>query len=563
MTVEIGRLPLPAATPHVPLLRRIYGFGSVFGKTVRDSRLATITVTAVLGAIIVGGGAAMADTYSTIASRRELAALSANLPPAMTGLYGNPVNVDTLGGFISWHYGAYFALLIGLWSILALSSTLAGEARQGSLEFAIATPLSRTRIALEKVGGHVVALTVAMALIGLATWVAGAAFGRMPGDAVTPEAAAGFAAGLGIRALFAGSIAFALASLASRGAAAGLAGSLMVASYVVNSYRAVVPALDSIAGLSWFAWMADHLPLAGRWDWGSVAVVALGCLLLLGVGVAAFARRDIGITGTLRAPGLPRVVLGVSGPVGRSFGEALPAALAWGIGLGLYALLMTATSRSFVDEIARMPSLAAMIRDLVPGIDMTTAAGFLQMLFIDFGLVLVGLAAATLVAGRAGDETAGRLELPLATPLTRIRWAVSSGIGVWLGMAVIVAFLALAVGVGVVLAGGDAVEPVVGTLALALYGVAMAGVGLAVGGLFGASYAGPAVAVVAIGTFLVDILGPALRLPDWLQQLALSAHMGEPMVGTWDLAGVAACIILAVGGLAVGAWGLDRRDVSG
>jgi putative exporter of polyketide antibiotics len=91
----------------------------------------------------------------------------------------------------------------------------------------------------------------------------------------------------------------------------------------------------------------------------------------------------------------------------------------------------------------------------------------------------------------------------------------------------------------------------------------MAAYGLAVGGLFGASYAGPAVAVLAIGTFLVDILGPALRLPDWLQQLALSAHMGEPMVGMWDVAGVAACLILAVGGLIVGAWGLDRRDVGG
>ncbi len=563
MAVELGRRPLPAATPHVSFGRRLYGLGSIFGKTVRDSRLGAIAVAALLGGIIIAGGATMANTYATLEARRELAALSANLPPVLTGLYGNPVNVDTLGGFISWHYGAYFALLAGLWSILALSSTLAGEARRGSLEFAVATPLSRRRIALEKVAGHVLALVAVMALIGIATWVTGAGFARMPGDEIPPDAAIGFAIGLGLKALLAGAIAFALGSFVGRGAAAGVAGALMFAGYVVNSYRAVVPAFDSIAGASWFAWTADHVPLAGRSDWGAVAVVAVGCVVLLGVGVVAFARRDVGVTSSIQAPAMPRALLGVGGPLGRSFGELLPTGLAWGIGLGLYGLVMSAASRSLVDEIARAPSLVEVVRNIVPGIDMTTPAGFLQLLFVDFGLLLVGLAAATFVAGRSGDETAGRLELQLVTPLTRFRWAFASGVAIWLAIGLVIILLAGAIGVGVVAAGGDALEPVVGTLALALYGVALAGIGLAVGGLVGPSLAAPVVVIVAIGTFLVDVLAPALNLPDWVHQAALSAHMGQPMVGTWDAAGIAACLGLAIGGLVLGAWGMGRRDVSG
>lgn len=39
--------------------------------------------------------------------------------------------------------------------------------------------------------------------------------------------------------------------------------------------------------------------------------------------------------------------------------------------------------------------------------------------------------------------------------------------------------------------------------------------------------------------------------------------MGEPMVGSWEAAGILACLILAIGGLIVGAWGMNRRDVSG
>jgi putative exporter of polyketide antibiotics len=144
-----------------------------------------------------------------------------------------------------------------------------------------------------------------------------------------------------------------------------------------------------------------------------------------------------------------------------------------------------------------------------------------------------------------------------------MRWAMASGVGVWVAIVVTVALLAVSIGIGAALAGDDAVQPVLGTFVVAAYGMAMAGIGLAVGGLTRSSYAGPAVLVVAIGTFLIDILGEALRLPDWFQQLALSSHMGQPMVGRWDGAGLLTCAVLAVGGLLLGAWGMNRRDVSG
>jgi putative exporter of polyketide antibiotics len=73
----------------------------------------------------------------------------------------------------------------------------------------------------------------------------------------------------------------------------------------------------------------------------------------------------------------------------------------------------------------------------------------------------------------------------------------------------------------------------------------------------------PAVVAYSIGTFLLDLLAPALRLPDWIGQLALTTHLGEPMVGRWDLPGIVACVVLAAGGLAIGAWGMNRRDVGG
>ncbi len=562
MTAEIERRPLPAVAPRVPFFRRVYGLGSVFGKTVRDSRLGLITIVALLGGIILAGGATMASTYGTLETRQELAKLSATLPPVLRGLYGDPVNVDTLGGFISWHYGAYFALLAGLWSILALSSTLAGEARRGSLEFALATPMTRRAVALEKLAGHLTALVVAMVLIAIATWITGAGFAKLPGDEIAPDAAVGFAVGLGAKALIAGSVAFALAGLIGRGAAAGLAGAIMVASYVLNSYRTLVPAFDVPANLTWFSWTRDHLPLAGQVDWPGVALVLIISIGLLTIGIESFARRDVGVTSAIRTPSFPRALLGIRGPVSRSYGEQLPSALAWGIGLGLYGFVMAVSSRVFTDELTRSPGLLEAVRNMVPGVDMTTTAGFLQLAFVDLGLILAALAAATFVAGRSSDETGGRLELLLSTPLTRDRWSIASGIGVWLAIATTIALLAVSIGIGVALADSDPWQPMVGAVALALYGAAMAGVGLAVGGLTRSSLAAPTVVVVGIGTFLVDFLAQALKLPDWVRQFALSSHMGEPMVGRWDEAGIVACLALAIGGLGLGVWGMRRRDVS-
>ena len=57
-------------------------------------------------------------------------------------------------------------------------------------------------------------------------------------------------------------------------------------------------------------------------------------------------------------------------------------------------------------------------------------------------------------------------------------------------------------------------------------------------------------------------MAPALKLPDWVNQLALTAHLGQPMVGTWDWAGMVACVVLALGGLALAGWGMSRRDVA-
>jgi ABC-2 type transport system permease protein len=561
MATEIRHLPLPAAAHHVSFTSRVLGLGGVFGKTLRDARLGILVIGALLGVMTLAGGWTMATTYGTTEARLELGRMAENMPPILRGMYGNPIRVDTLGGFVSWHYGAYFALLAGLWSILALSSTLGGEAQRGSLEFVLTAPRSRRSVAIEKVAGHVVAMGVVAAAVGAVAWATGALASTMPGDAISPVAAASFAAGLAVRALAAGAVAFALASFIGRGAAAGIAGALMFGGFVIQSYRTVVPAFDTLANASWFSWTAGHVPLAGQSDWTGVALATAFAVALLAIGVEGFARRDVGVTIPTPTLATPPVLVGLRGPLGRSFGDLLPRTLAWGIGLGAYGVLMAASSRALLDALAGSPAMAAIFRSIVPGIDITTAAGFLQLAFAELGFVLIGLAAATFVAARASDETSGRLELLLAAPLTRFRWTIASAAAGWLANSVVVVLLAAAVALGVGSVGQDPLTPAVGTLVLAAYGAALVGIGAAVGGVFRAEWAMPAVLGFAIGTFLVGFLAPALRLPDWVAWLALTTHFGKPLVGTWDAFGIGACLVIAIGGVVIGAWGMQRRDV--
>ncbi len=565
MTVHSGHLPSGAGRTTASTWSRIYGLGTVYAKTLRDSRLALLIMCGLIGGMFLATGAAFGTAYATSESRNELAALVNSLPPVMAGIYGNPFpgDIATLGGTIAWKGGGSLALIAALWSVLALSGTLAGESRRGSLEFIATTPLGMRRIAMEKLFAHLTGMAIVVVVLALVGAVTGAAFSTLPGDEISISAAVGFALWLGVVALASGSVAFAVAPFLGRGGAAAIAGAVLLGGYFVNGYQGAVPEFAPLANLTWFGWTAHFQPLTGQGDWLTLIPGALVAIVLFVVGVEAFARRDMGVTSRIPWPSMPGSLLGLRGPASRSFGERMPLAVSWGIGIGLFAFVLGAAARSFGDSLKQLaPDALEIFKSLFPTINLEGAGGFLELTFIMFGFILAGFAASTLINGWASDETGGRLELLLATPMSRVRWAIAGGLGVFASVGLLTLILALGVGLGSVIAGGDIATPFLGTIVIGLYALALAGVGLAVGGLLSTSFAGEAVAAVVIVTFLIDFLVPALKLPDWIRQLALTSHLGQPMVGVWDWAGMAACVVIAVGGLLLGAWGIARRDVS-
>ena len=565
MSAQPGAVPSGIGRTAIPPFSRVYGLGSIYGKTLRDSRLAFIMFTGLIAGLMLVIGQAWGTAYGTPEARREIAKLVENVPPILAGIAGPIVDPETMGGFLTYKYGPFFAFLAGLWSILALSATLAGEARRGSLDFVAAAPFGKRRIALEKLAAHVTVMTISMVFLALAATVAGSVFGDAEfGDAISLESGIGFALWVGLMGLVSGAVAFALAPIVGRGSAAGIGGAVLLGMFVLGGYAPYVPEFEWIAKLSWFHWTYGHVPLAGQFDWPSLGLVAVVTVILFAIGIEAFARRDLGVMSGVPMPGLPRATLGVHGPVGRAFGDQLPLAIEWGIGIGVFGFLLAAVSRTFASQLTTdFPTFADLLRAIFPGVDLTSSGWFLQLVFVEMGLIVVGFSAATFVAKWASDEESGRLEMLMATPLTPARWALAGGVGAILAVLLTTAIYAIGIGLGSVFSGSEAVTPMAGTLALACYAAALVGLGIAVGGLWRTSLAAELVAAFVIVTFLVSLLAPALQLPDWVAQLALTTHLGQPMIGVWDPVGAAACIAIAVGGILLGAWGIRRRDLGG
>jgi ABC-2 type transport system permease protein len=545
-------------TPTVP--SRLLGFGSVFGKAVRDGRQAALAVGVLAAVMLLSTAAALAAEWPTAELRRELVASMELLPVFLRGLLGDPIRIDTLGGFMSWRIGNILPVILGVWSVLALSGTLATEARRGSLDLVVAAPISRWRIAAEKVTGHVVLVVVAMLIAAVVVALAAGALGTIPGDEVPLSSAIEHLALTALLMFAPGALAFAAAPYLGQGRAAGVGFVALFGGYLIASYRTLSDLIAGLEPLSWYAWTAAHRPLAGQTDWPPVVLLAFVTLGLMAIGVVGFVRRDVGSTVRGLGPGIG-LPAGTGGPFRRQLAERAGMAIGVGLGIGIYGTLIAASAEQFAEGLGQMPGIDALIERLYPGVDIGSPSGILQLAFFAFGSLLLSLAAAAFVGGLAADENGKRLDVILAAPLARFRWFVAAGLGVFAALVVATVVMGVLIGVGVAASGGDVGGPIAGSAVLVLYGAAFAGIGIAIVGLGWPRLAALATGSVAITSYLLGVLGNALGLPDWLVDLALSEHVGQPMAGQFDVPGMIAMVVLGAGGLAVGAIGFGRRDL--
>lgn len=544
------------------LIGRLFGLGSIFGKTFRDSRRAALIVGVVTALILVATAASLAAEFDTVQKRLAVATQLGSLPAIFQGMLGDMIHIERLGGFLSWRTINFLPIILGIWTVVAMSGLLAGELARGSLDFLASTPRDRARVALEKVGGYLLALLLATALFALGAYVSILAFGTLPGDEVGLDAVLAHAAWLYVVALVPGALGFVVAPFLGRGGGLAVGGIALFASFIVSGYSSSVSALETLEPVSYFSITAGHRPIAGVWDWPAVGAVAGLTGVLLVIGVLAFVRRDLLVPtgGRVRLPTLP---IFLAGPFTRGLGERLPASVVWGAALGLFGLIIAFSVDEFVATLSSIPEIVDLIKRVFPDADILSAGGFLQLAFFSEAILIVSIATAALVGGWASDEGDRRLELLLSPPVSRAGWAIKSGLAVMAGIAILIAIMVAGVliGASTQTATRDLGALAIGVSVLGLYAAAIAGIGLAVGGLVRPGLAAPVALILAIGFFLWDLIGSIVGMSDELLDLALQRHLGQPILGQFDVPGMAACAVLAVGGIALCALGMRRRDI--
>jgi ABC-2 type transport system permease protein len=541
--------------------RSLRGPGSVLAKGFRDGRRGMLLAILGLGACVLAVGQSTAANYASVASRQQQLA-SVQQTPGMGSLFGVPIGVETLGGLIHWRDASLIVLLLGMWSIVALSGAIAGEVGAGSGEMLLGAPLPRRRIAAEKLGAHVATLGIVAVALAATAWLTGIVYYVLPGDSISFLDGLADFGGMALLALAGGAAAFALSQWFGRGTGVGLAVAAFLGSYFVFAYAELVAAFGAIQWLSPFRWLAYHQPLAGSWNVAGLCAVAVLDAALLAVGVVAFERRDVGRTIPLPRLVLPGRAWFLRGPARRTFLDLRSTALAWGIGLGLATGLIALASQSLASAATSDPGSERFVRQVFGDTDWTSAKGLMQLAFVWFGYVIVALAATTLMRGLASDERERRLEMVLATPVSRVRLLLSGGLGVFAAIGLMSLVIATTTALGVAGSGQDPFGPFAGAWVAGLYAAALAGVALACLGLGGVELAPAIPAALGIGFFAFDTFGSLLQLPSPVTSLSLTHHLGRPMAGSYDWPGMVLLAVLALGGLALGAWGMTRRDVS-
>ena len=171
--------------------------------------------------------------------------------------------------------------------------SLAGEMERGTIQLALARPVSRPRLYLARVLG-VVVVALAVAVVGALGMIAGVALARPSGTLVFAHfVPCALAAALMVWCV--GGIALLSSARADRmGQAVGWVIAALIVSYVVDYFAAIWSALEPLEPLSIFEYYDPGLALsAGTLPASNVLV--LGAIGLLGTlaGLLVFTRRDL------------------------------------------------------------------------------------------------------------------------------------------------------------------------------------------------------------------------------------------------------------------------------
>ena len=542
----------------------------IYGKTVRDYRVAILGWGAGMGLLLFAVLAAVPSLVTTAQARAALVGLAGSY-----AWLAEPVAVDTPGGYATWKYGLTI-LLLAIWPLLACSRLLRGEEERGSLDVLLSMPRGRWRVALEKLA----AVWTALLAMGLLIALLAFAGGRSAGAAFGLGGALLFGLDVALIGGVFGSIALLLSQFTpERGTAAGTTGALLLTFVVLDMVHRVFPGAEWLSRLSPVYYYNLSKPLIPGYgaNPGALLVLFALSLLLSALALLLFVRRDIG--GTVALPGLlhpparaerPEAALPVDAwslrsVYARGLGTVLAPAGWWTLGIAGLAGWMVVVAKQTAADLASMGATSPLLNGFigkVGGGDPAANATLLSLLFAFLPLLLMAFAV-TQANRWSADEEAGRLEVLLSTPQARrrvllARFAALATATAAIAVITLAVTAAAAAATGLALDGGKLAAAM---LSLVPLGLLMAALGYLLSGWLRTAVDTGLLSFLLALWFSISFIGPELNWSEAALRLSAFYYYGTPLLHGLPLANTLTVLAAGATALALATLRFARKDI--
>lgn len=467
---------------------------------------------------------------------------------AVVGMIGDPLgraftgpgygfDAPTYQRLIANGYGLYLMILAGLMSILLVVRHTRVEEQTGRAELVRANVVGRHAPLTAALIVATITNLLAVAMIFL-TMIGVGGFGL--GGSILLAVSVG-AVGLA----FAGVAAVTVQLSQYSRAAAGMAGGVMGLAFVLRSGGDMAREGGNV--LSWlspFGWGTQTAPFVlDRW-WPLLLLVGFAVTTTsLGFGLSN--RRDLGASLVAVRPGPASAVPALGTPLGLALRMQRASIIGWTLSLAVAGFGFGAFADAMVGGLEDLPETFRDLfgeRDLIGGY-----MAYMAIFMAFFAAMFVVLAMQSV----RSEETSGRGESVLATPMSRTEWLGANLVVTIGGAAVVLVVAGAATGAGGALVTGDG--GLVGDLVLAhLNYLPSVLVVLAIAALLYSIRPGVVAAtwvVVGYG-FLVGTFGRLLDLPESANSVSPFSHPAYMPYEPFEL--VPVVILLAIAGAGMG-----------
>ncbi|MGJ9411565.1 ABC transporter permease [Aeromicrobium sp. CF4.19] len=479
------------------------------------------------------------------ATQAELDAAAASMEgnAGFIAMAGPPRVLDTVGGQVAWQSSAFGAIVAGLMSMFLVARHTRAEEESGREE------LIRSGVVGSRATVAATIVVVALANVVLGVVITGSLVGY--GLPVAGSASLGLAAAL------AGSVFGAVALVAAQltdgvRAAHGITGAAIALAYVLRAAGDV--AENGASWLSPIGW-GQAMNAYAEEDWWPALLSLAVAGLLVALALVLLGRRDVG-SGVWPARRGP--ARGSLGHLGLAWRLQRGTLVGWSLGM----LFVGAAYGSIGDSVGEVLGDSEFSESLLAAGADTITDAFYGTAMLMLGVITSAYAVSSALRPR-GEETAGRAEPLLTTPLPRLRWALAHTVITVVGVVVVLAAAGLATGAVLAVVVGDAGQVLRLTGAALAYAPAV----LALSGVTRLAY-GIAPRAATIGWFglafcaVVMMFGEAWRIPGWVRGFSPFEHLATVPVEDFALGPAVTVGAVALALSAAGHLLLTRRDLA-